>query len=348
MADRSHIISAESAMTGGIRSIRIDVAEDARSATIRQDNVYDTAGDAELAITLRNTTSNPGGILLVGADWSELAGNGQTFRWQTNQEIDLQVFARQVGAWPRGTSVPAASSQEPITGTPVATFQIGEDGWLRPDFRQTNDWYVSFRTLDTPREQTFRYTSFEAVKVILRASPTRKAGFDANFTDRLNQCIYSAEARIDAFCGRTFNPSAQATRSFDIDTPLLIEVDDVDTSHPVSLSYDGRTVASSQYRVVSSKTGYAVGQYVKPVKTGFRLTRWYPEEGKQIMLSARFGWPQVPAEITDYAGRLAAAIFDADAAASGLIGTSDGMAYGRTPGKDMSRVIGHLKKGRAV
>ena len=348
MADRSHIVSVESASTGGIRSIRIDVAEDARSAIIRQDNTYDTAGDEELAVTLRNTTSNPGGVVLLGADWSELAGNGQTFQWSTGQEIDIQVYARLVGRFTRGTSVPSASPQEPITGTPIAVFEIGEDGWLRPDFRQTNDWYVSFRSLDTPRDQTFRYTSFDVVKTILRASPTRKAGFDANFTDRLNQCIYSAEARIDAFCGRSFNPSAQASRSFKIRSPVLIEVDDVDTNHPVALSYDGRTVSARLFRVVSVLTGHSVGQYVEPVNEGFRLTRWYPEAGRTLTVNARFGWPSVPAEITDYAGRLAAAIFDADAAASGLIGTSDGMAYGRTPGKDMKQAIGHLRKGRAA
>ena len=216
MADRSHIITAESAMTGGIRSIRIDIHDDVRSATIRQDAAYDQPGDAELAVNLRNTTSNPGGVLLLGADWSELAGNGQTFQWQTSQEVDVQVYARQIGAWPRGTSVPAASAQEPITGTPVATFEIGEDGWLRPNFQQSNDWYVSFRTLQVPRDIGFRYTNFDVVKTILRASPTRKAGFDANFTGRLNQCILSAEARIDAFCGRSFSPAVQATRSFRI------------------------------------------------------------------------------------------------------------------------------------
>ena len=327
MADRSHIVSVESASTGGIRSLRVDVAQDARSATIRQDATYDQPGDAELAVNLRNTTSNPGGIVFLGADWSELAGNGQTFQWSTGQEIDIQIFARLVGAFSRGTSVPAASAQEPITGlSPIATFEIGEDGWLRPDFSQSNDWYVSFRTLEQPRDQDFKYTSFDVVKTILRANPGRQGGFDANFTARLNQCIHSAEARIEAFCGRTFTAPVQASRTFQVRTPKKIQIDDVDVSQPVSLTYDDRTISVSQYRIVQVGNR-PVGQYVEPVDDGSRrLTRWWPQAGRQITLAARFGWPQVPPEVTDYAGRLAAAIFDADAALSGMIATGDALA----------------------
>ena len=349
MAARSHIISVESAMTGGVRSLRVDVADNARSMVVRQDSVYDTTGDAELAVNLRNVTSQPGNILLIGAVWSDLAGNGQTFTWTTDQEINLQVFARVTGAWPRANSRPGDATQKPVDdghgNILAATFEVGEDGWLRPDFTQGNDWYVSVRTVEAPRDVAHRYTSFEAVKTILRSNPTRQAGFEANFTDRLNECIASAERKIDAFCGRAFTASVSATRSFPIRTAVVIDTDDLDLSQPVAVAYrrgentPATTVDTAYYEVRRSFVSYNVGRSVLPDRN-----RWYPQRGRTLSVTAHFGWPQVPDEVRDYAGRLAAAIFDSDAARAGLIGLEGGLAYGRTPGKDMKLALGHLRK----
>ena len=350
MAARSHIISVQSAMTGGIRSLRVDVADDARSATVRQDSVYDTPGDAELAVNLRNVTSNPGNVLLIGAVWAELAGNGQTFTWTTTQEINLQVFARVTGAWPRANSQPGDATQKPVDdgrgNILAATFEIGEDGWLRPDFTQHNDWYVSFRTVEPPREVAHRYTTFDAVKTILRSNPSRQAGFEANFTDRLNECISAAERRIDAFCSRAFTASVSATRSYRVDTPVVIETDDIDLSQSVAVAYSGQTgtsgaINSDHYSVRRSFAAYDVGYHIRPDR---RRNGWYPVRGRSVDVTAHFGWPQVPDEVVDYAGRLAAAIFDSDAARAGLIGLEGGLAYGRTPGKDMKVALGHLRR----
>ena len=354
MAARSHIISVESAMTGGIRSLRVDVADNARSMVVRQDSVYDTTGDAELAVNLRNVTSNPGNVLLIGAVWADLAGNGQTFTWTTDQQINLQVFARTVGAWPRANSQPGDATQKPVEdgrgNILAATFEVGEDGWLRPDFTQHNDWYVSVRTVDAPRAVAHRYTSFEAVKTILRSNPTRQAGFEANFTDRLNECISSAERKIDAFCGRTFTASVSGTRSYQVATPVVIETDDIDLSAAVAVAYGAgtgtsRAVDSAHYQIRRSFASYDVGWQILPDRNrNWNRNGWYPRRGSTVSVTAHFGWPQVPDEVADYAGRLAAAIFDSDAARAGLIGLEGGLAYGRTPGKDMKMALGHLRK----
>ena len=195
--DRSHVITVEAASTGGKRSIRVDVADNNRSVTIRADRTYDTAGDAELAVNLRNETGPPGSVLFVGADWQDLQGNGQTFTWTTHEEINIFLFAHLVGAWSRGTSVPADSLQKPVNGNVVATFEIGEDGWLRPNFHQSNDFYVSFRTLEAPQDITFNYTTRDKVETILRSPLNREAGFDADFGTFLDDCILTAEEMID-------------------------------------------------------------------------------------------------------------------------------------------------------
>ena len=340
-------------MTGGVRAIRVDVDEDARGATIRRDTDYDNAPDCEIAVNLRNTTSNPAGVLFLGADWSELQGDGQTFEWDTNQEIDLQVFGRVVGAWTRTASVPAASTQEPIASgggnTLAATFEIGEDGWLRPDFTQGNDFYVSFRSLSVPTAVVHRYTDSDRLRVILRAATNREAGWHASFAVRADDCIASAERRIDAFCGRTFDRSVQATRSFRVSNAYAIQLDDIDLSQPVSVTRTraGQTgtagtadVTAGTYTIRRSVTAYNVGRWLIPDRRNF-----YPQAGDALNVTAHFGWPQVPDEVRDYAGRLAAEIFQFDAARSGLVGMGDGVAYGSSPGKHIALALRHLKVG---
>ena len=338
-------------MTGGIRSIRVDVDEDARGATIRRDADYDNAPDCEIAVNLRNVTSNPGGVLLVGADWDELQGDGQQFSWDTSQEVDLQVLGRVTGPFARGMSVPAASPQEPVNaggGTSLAaTFQIGEDGWLRPDFTQGNDFYVSFRTVEPPSVVSHRYTDVERVRTILRAAENREAGWHSNFAGRVDDCISSAEQRIDAYCGRRFDRSAAAVRTFEVHNAVAVQLDDIDLGQPVSVRWlrRGRTgaagsqVAAGNY-TIRRMTGYDVGRFLLP-----RRSVWYPQAGDRLEVSAHFGWPQVPAEVRDYAGRLASEIFNFDSATAGLVGTGDGAMYGATPGKHIGLALRHLKTG---
>ena len=293
--------------------------------------------------TFYNNTTTARSTYSEGATWDDLAGDGHTFRIPNDEAMVLEVVVLPAGipitrqpAVPGGVSAPVAYRAQDLAGTA----EIAEDGWLRPFGGQVADWDFEFRPLEPPRPITHRYTDFDQVKTILRASPTRTAGFDANFTDRLNACIASAERRIDAFCGRRFDRSAQASRTFRVNTPVAIDIDDVDLAHSVAITDPNKgQIEATDFRIWRTNVSYNVGRYVEPVRRN-----WSPRIGYDITVSANFGWPQVPDEVVDYAGRLAAAIFDSDAAASGLIGTSDGMAYGRTPGKDIASQLGHLRR----
>ena len=341
MVARPHIVSVESAATGGIRSIQVDVAEDARSVRIFRDTDYDTSGDCQIGVNLVNVTSNPSGVLNIGADWNDLQGDGQQFSWTTSQQIAIQIIGRNTGAWTRSTSVPASSGQKPVSitaGQPLAgAFFIGSDGWLRPDFRQQNDFYVSFRTLEVPRQVSHRYTDLDKVKTILRAAQNREAGFDANFEERLNDCISSAEARIDAYCGRQFTASALDTRSFRVSSAVAIQTDDIDLSQTISITHRNRIVPVANYSF-RRMIGYNVGRMLVPDRRN-----WYPQQTDQISVQAHFGWPEVPYEVRDYAGRLSAEIFQFDRLQSGLLTMDGGAVYGSQPGRHIATALKHLK-----
>ena len=86
MANRDIIVAVESASTGGVLGLRLSAAEDGRSVNVRQDATYDegTASDLiGLGVNVVNRTSTEGSVVNLGATWSELAGNGQTFTWTT-------------------------------------------------------------------------------------------------------------------------------------------------------------------------------------------------------------------------------------------------------------------------
>ena len=347
MADRTYILVVSSESTTSVRGLYVSISEDGRQALVRQDARYDQGAALDfpqgLAVNLYNATTTLRSTYNVGAVWDELAGDGHLFRIPNNEEIRIDIGVLRAGQTiTRGTPVPSGRNQPVnLPARDIAgTVEIAEDGWLRPLGNQVNDWDFEFRPVERPVQIVHRYTDVEAVKTILRANPTRQAGFDAHFTSRLNACISSAERKIESFCGRQFTASQQATRSFRVATPVLIECDDIDLRQPVSISTtDNGDVDADGFRMVRTFISYNVGRFVEPVRRN-----WTPVVDTDIMVTAHFGWPEIPAEVTDYAGRLAAAIFDSDAAQSGLIGIGDGMAYGRTPGKDIKTQLGHLRK----
>ena len=347
MANRDYLLVVRSEGTNSVRGLFVSVSEDGRTVLVRQDSRYDE-GDAidfaaGLAVNIYNTTTTDRSTYSVGAVWAELSGDGQTFSIVNNEEMRIDIGVLRAGvSVTRGTAVPAGrGAPVNVAGRDIAgSVEIAEDGWLRPIGNQVNDWDFEFRPLDRPSVVTHSYTNVEAVKTILRANPTRQAGFDANFTDRLNACISAAERKIEAFCGRRFVASQSATRSFRVSTPVTIDLDDIDLSQSVVVSTGGNgQVAASLWRLERSFVSYNVGRYLEPDRR-----HWAPRVGSDVMVTAHFGWPEMPPEVTDYAGRYAAAIFDADAATAGLIGIGDGMAYGRTPGKDMKSALGHLRR----
>ena len=168
MADRSIIVAVESGSTGAVLGLRLSAAEDGRSVNVRQDATYNTGNPQDLiglGVNVVNRTSTEGSVVNLGATWSELAGNGQTFTWTTNEEIAVKIYAIPLGHNQRGTPVPAGSAQRPIPGLSAAmTLEIGEDAYFRPDGTQLNDYYASIRQLVPPEDAVFHYTTRDKVK----------------------------------------------------------------------------------------------------------------------------------------------------------------------------------------
>ena len=116
----------------------------------------------------------------------------------------------------------------------------------------------------------------DRLRVILRAATNREAGWHASFAVRADDCIASAERRIDAFCGRTFDRAAQATRSFRVSNAYAVQLDDIDLSQPVSVTHTraGQTttgaasaLAAGTYTIRRSVTSYNVGRWLIPDRT---------------------------------------------------------------------------------
>ena len=193
MADRSIIVAVESASTGGVLGLRLTVAADRRSVLIRRDTTYNRGNPQDLVGlgvgVVSVTQGNPpaiGTIVNLGADWTELDGDGQNFVWTTNEQIDVRIYAIPLGhTRNRGTSVPAAARQKPLITAGLglaATLEIGEDGYFRPDFSQNSNYYASLRDIPGP-DVVFHYTTREKVETRLLTPANEAAGFDTDFRD---------------------------------------------------------------------------------------------------------------------------------------------------------------------
>ena len=342
MAVRPHLLSLESASTGGVRSIRVDVDEDAHGMHIYRDADYDTAGDCEIAVAIHTSLGTP--PILSGAVWNQLQGDGVRFEWPTTAVVQLQIFGRVVGAWNTQPGVGPNAMDAPEDNPPgqpkAYELDVGEDGWLRPASLQDNNFYFSMRQMDVPRAVSHRYTDIDRVKVILRSVKNREAGFDANFEGRLNDAISSAEKRIDAYCGRSFDRAATVTRNYVVRNPNILLVDDFHFGTHVTISEGRETRSGEDYEIRRALVGYNVANSITPLRR-----KWRPRVGDRIAVTADFGWPEVPAEVVDYAGRLASEIFKFDSAQAGLISTGDGAGYGSTPGKHIGLALRHLRRG---
>ena len=347
MAVRPNLLTLESASTGGIRSVRVDVDEDGGGIHIYRDSDYDNGADCEIAVALRSTAGSP--ATSIGATWQQLQGDGQRFELPSGLVFNLHIYGRVLGPWLTEAPTPDGSSafrppRDVPPGQPDAyQLEIGTDGWLRPASAQNNDFYFSMRTVDVPRAVTHRYTDIERVKVILRSVKNREAGFDANFEGRLNDAIASAEKRIDAYCGRTFDRAVTQTRNYRVRNRNIILTDDFNFGSHVEIhEADSRDpVNRAHFDVRRWSVGYNVARTILP-----RLRDWKPQAGDLVSVTADFGWPEIPAEVVDYAGRLASEIFKFDSAQAGLMSVGGDTAYGATPGRHIRLALGHLRAGR--
>ena len=338
--------------TGNTRSLLVSVSQPAGSdrwenIEIRQDATYDVGagGDFVLGANLRSGSS-----LLVGATWGELAGDGQAFDCSAaaGGEIVLDFYGQLGGAVPgRGTRVPAGAEQRPVVGAVdavrVYSVVIAEDGYFLPGAQVAN-FEASLRPLTVPTSFVSYYTTVDEVETVLRAAMNREAGFRAQFLSRIQRAISAAERQIDGWCNTSFRAATAAEdREYQIGTPILIEVDDLNLGKAVSVTYEDEVVPEAQYDFRRLPMERSVGRFLVPRRGNLYGNNWCPQAGRMVTVNGWFEWPSVPAEVRDYAGRLAAQIFDDDAARHGL--TGDATAYVRKPGADMKPALRHLRRG---
>ena len=330
MADREIIVTVESESTGGVLGLRLTGSEDARSVTIRRDTTYNRGNPSDLiglgVGIVSRTQANPpaiGTIVNLGADWNELAGDGQRFVWTTNEEIRVIVYAIPLGhTRNRGTSVPAQDPKKPLVTAGLglaAELEIGTDGYFYPRFNQNSDYPASLRDIPQPGV-VFYYTTREKVETRLLTPTNLEAGFDTDFRDILNDCIMAAEAMLDQYVGRTFRTqTTETTEMLEVRSERIVTTPDMRGDRNVSVSVGGAALASSYYRVGRPFREYDVLKHLRP-RNG-----WVPPVGQDLTITFTPGWPSVPPPITEAATRAAAELFRSGEIKAGIYETAAGL-----------------------
>ena len=143
------------------------------------------------------------------------------------------------------------------------------------------------------------YVTLQEFKVHLR---TELGGVD---DDELQECLDSADASINDYCGRTFSVAGNsATRVYaPLGGPVLF-IDDATTVTAVTV--DGTALASTYWQK-EPLNGYVNGQvrpYTRLVRLGSVWPR--PSDGEAVVsVTGTFGWAAVPSRVTSTAKILA-------------------------------------------
>ena len=203
-------------VTGARWSFVLDVDPDGRGMTVSRDPVWtDLAYARTFSVALTLVDRATGTSVNTGAVWGDLGGSGVRFDWGGyGNEVDLRFYGRDAGVWVRTTGHPTGQPQgvSPTGGggsTPVliGTFEVGEDGALRPLTAPQGDWLLEDRPVAQPAEPDLRYTTLEAVKDMLKSPKTRAAASwsSGDHDHQLSQAIRTAETQVDSHCGRRFD-----------------------------------------------------------------------------------------------------------------------------------------------
>ena len=354
MANREYLLSVKDESDNSVRSIYVSINDTGQQVTVRQDNRYDDGAALNLtgiAVNLYNVSPSPARtVYSAGATWADLVGDGKIFNITTNEEIRLDVCAQRSGQpLTRTTAVPPSTLQ-PVTiqASDVAgSFEIAEDGWLRPLGNQVSDWHLDLRDLEVPHTgYQGRYTNRDEVRVILRAPTNQSAGFYSNFGDRLDTVIEAAEMKIDSYCGRTFGDAAASTKLYVAEGSSALKIDDFvvpdPANHNVVITIGQNTINSDNYIFggTNSMVRNNIYNMIYPVS-------YWLYKGAQVTVRADYGYP-VPADVKSYAGKLAADMLRYDAMRAGMMESGDNMAYAKMPGKDIQYFLGRYRTFRGM
>lgn len=203
---------------------------------------------------------------------------------------------------PTGATITPAISN-PATGIyRAATFTADQAGlW-------SGAWSISGTVIDVapfafqvgdPAPQP--YVTLAAVKKYLGLSPS-----DTQDDELIADAIDSVSREIEDVCERSFNRDLVAsTRVFDAVADGIVDVDDFYTTTDLVIAASG-TWAATDY-VLLPRNGVRNGRAGWPYET-IRVSgarRWRLCEGTAVTVTARWGWPSVPAPVRE-ACRIAA------------------------------------------
>ena len=338
----------DDATTGARWGLLIDLDSDGRGATVSRDPTWTDLSNVQtgsIAVEFTSRADN-GAAVAQGATWNDLA-RPVRFDWAAyGREVDLRFYGRTSGVWGRSAGVPAGQPRQVSGGAEAARFEVGEDGLLRPlSFGQT-DWKVEDRPAVQPSAPALRYTTIEAVKGLLKAPAGREAAVwqSGGYDTRIAGCVRAAEQRIDSHCGRVFDLAAAAAsaRVYRRRTETVVTDDFVGeaavsvggadlpgavwSKQPVSASYRGVYQAVRLH--APNLTPDQMHGFDLDLDPGRADVGWHRGPLPDVTVSARWGWPRVPDDITYVAGLLALRLFRRpDEAALGVMNTAGGPAW---------------------
>lgn len=147
--------------------------------------------------------------------------------------------------------------------------------------------------------------------------------------DLISDAIDEAEAMIDNECGRTFDLAAAAVarvfapvgRRVEIDDGELLLVDDIGSASGLVVETGRGTTwsATTDYELwptTALATGRAATALLRPFGT-------WPIAADRVRVTARWGWPAVPAPIRGAARLQATRLYRRKDSPEGVVGTAD-------------------------
>ena len=153
--------------------------------------------------------------------------------------------------------------------------------------------------------------------------------WEGDFGTILTDCISAAEDLLDQYLGRTFRPATAAeTREYVYKGGPWVKTHDLDRSQTIQVTDEDDEVIPARafsFGRPFVRTDYNVRRDLRVAST------WPVEEGGQVKISAHFGWPAVPAPITEAATRAAAELYRAGEIRFGVITSDMGPAFAKSP-----------------
>jgi hypothetical protein len=165
----------------------------------------------------------------------------------------------------------------------------------------------------------------------------------------LTRALTSASAAIDSFTGRRFwiddavsariyRPARRIT--WDRDGQLLLVDDIADTvGLIVEMGTTSQWTALTDYET-SPDNALVKG---KPITALLRLAWWFGGYGLRLRVTAKWGWPSVPAEVVEATLIQAARLYRRKDSPEGILGSADwGAIRVSRVDPDVQALVGHL------